>query len=182
MFENPFDPETIKLPKAVSPVNGAVAKLVAESPPVMKELFDDLKIVTGDRVLHLPTKGMISTERAITIEVESMVPENDPLSDYFKMWTGFLNVTGKVESDKHFSQMYIHHPAVYKHRKLVKRPGAGQRRATVFCIKSKTRLLKNVTPSGLPAVQLIDAPKLMDVTLELHFEGEEVKDGPIQAG
>lgn len=144
--------------------------------------FDNLKFVFGDSECQFPVKGTVSTDKPVTIEVESMVPENDPLSDYFKMWTGFLNVTGKVESDKHFSQMYIHHPAVYKHRKLVKRPGAGQRRATVFCIKSKTRLLKNVTPFGLPAVQLIDAPKLMDVTLELHFEGEEVKDGPIQAG
>ena len=45
----------------------------------MKELFDDLKIVTGDTVLQLPTKGTILSESSPTIDVESIVSENDRL-------------------------------------------------------------------------------------------------------
>ena len=35
----------------------------------MKELFDDLKIVTGDTVLHLPTKGTILAESSLTVGI-----------------------------------------------------------------------------------------------------------------
>ena len=151
----------------------------------MKELFDDLKIVTSDTVLQLPTKSTILTESSPTIEVEDMDPgrpfENSSLAELFKTWSEYLDKSGIGESDKHFANMYIHYPSVYKHRKFVKRPGSGQRRATVFCIKSKTRILKNVTPLGVKAVEWIDAPKLENVTLELRFEGEEVKNGSVQA-
>lgn len=151
----------------------------------MKELFDDLKIVTSDTVLQLPTKSTILTESSPTIEVEDMDPgrpfENSSLAELFKTWSEYLDKSGIGESDKHFANMCIHYPSVYKHRKLVKRPGCGQRRATVFCIKSKTRILKNVTPLGVKAVEWIDAPKLENVTLELRFEGEEVKNGSVQA-
>ncbi len=138
----------------------------------MKELFDDLKIVTGDSVLHLPTKGTILTEPSPTIEVESMVPENDPVSKCFKAWVDCFNKTTESGSVKHSSTVYIHYPAVYKHRKLVKRPGAGQRRATVFCIKSKTRVLQNVIP-----VDINERPKMMNVTLEMRYSGEGANNG-----
>ena len=36
-------------------------------------------------------------------------------------------------------------------------------------------------PLGVKAVEWIDAPKLENVTLELRFEGEEVKNGSVQA-
>lgn len=140
----------------------------------MKESFDDLKIVTGDTVLQLPTKGTILTESSPTIDVESIVSENDPVSKCFKAWADCFNKTAESGSVKHSSTVYIHYPAVYKHRKLVKRPGAGQRRATVFCIKSKTRVLQNVIPVGINSLQLIDHPKMMNVTLEMHFSGEDV--------
>lgn len=138
----------------------------------MKELFDDLKIVTGDSVLHLPTKGTILAESSLTIDVESMVPENDPVSKCFKAWADCFNKTAESSSVKHSSTVYIHYPAVYKHCKLVKRPGAGQRRATMFCIKSKTRVLQNVIPIGIN-----DQPKMMNVTLEMRFSGEGANNG-----
>ena len=138
----------------------------------MKRFFDDLKIVTGDTVLRLPTKGTILTESSPTIDVESIVSENDPVSKCFKAWTDCVNKTAESGSDKHSATVYIHYPAVYKHRKLVKRPGAGQRRATVFCIKSKTRVLQNVIP-----VDINERPKMMNVTLEMRYSGEGANNG-----
>ena len=138
----------------------------------MKRFFDDLKIVTDDTVLQLPTKGMILTESSPTIDVESMVPENDPVSKCFKAWAECFNKTAESGSDKHSSTVYIHYPAVYKHRKLVKRPGAGQRRATVFRIKSKTLVLQNVIP-----VDINERPKMMNVTLEMRYSGEGTNNG-----
>ena len=133
----------------------------------MKE-FDNLKFVFGDSERQFSVKGTVLTDKPVTIEVESMTPE-EAWGNCFNNWSSYLGQIGEFESVS--CDCFIHYPTVYKHRKLVKRPGSGQRRAVLFRIKAHTTVLRNVTPIGIGHVQPIDASKM----LEMHYESQELK-------